>query len=193
MARDTLVWLTGALWLFVVSAGFWAWERYEVTAGPVRAPEGAAPAPPNERAPAGWRLTVFVHPHCPCSRASLGELGALARAVPDLAVRVLFVLPWGTEPGWVAGESWDLVARVPGAARGVDRGGSEARRLGAETSGHAVLTDPMGRIAFRGGLTRARGRVGESPGTRAVQDWVRGSTGAPTSPVFGCPLLAPDA
>ncbi|HUR53184.1 MAG TPA: hypothetical protein VMZ71_03580 [Gemmataceae bacterium] len=72
-----------------------------------------------------------------------------------------------------------------------DRDGATARKFGAETSGHAVLTDPTGRVVFRGGLTQARGRTGASEGRNAVTVWVSGGVGATVTPVFGCPLFAP--
>lgn len=192
MTRETAVWLVGAGWLAVIAGGFWAWERYDATPGAARSPQ-PEPAVESEPRSERWRLTVFVHPRCPCSRAALDELAEIAHAAPDLATRVLFVLPPGVEPGWARGESWDEAGRIAGSERVVDSDGAEAVRLGAETSGHAVLTDPAGRAVFRGGLTQARGRAGESPGRRAVLDWVRGCPAAPSAPVFGCPLQAPGA
>jgi hypothetical protein len=138
-----------------------------------------------------WRLTVFAHAHCPCSRATLRELDGLARAEPDLSTRVVFVRPPDCPAGWERGEAWDAATRIPGAEVACDPDGAAAQKLGAETSGHAVLTDPTGRVVFRGGLTPARGRTGGSEGRNAVMAWVSGGTGAAVAPVFGCPLFAP--
>jgi hypothetical protein len=113
-------------------------------------------------------------------------------AAPDLSVRVVFVRPAGCPDGWERGGGWELAAGVPGAELACDTTGDEARRFGAETSGHAVLTDPAGAVVFRGGLTPARGRTGESPGRQAVLAWVNSGGGAETAPVFGCPLFTPD-
>lgn len=173
--------LLAVLWLGGVAGGFAAWERYDATPGPQAA--GAAP-------PAGpaWTLTLYAHPHCPCTRASLAELAELARAAPGLDVSVVFVRPEGAEPGWERSASWDAAAAVPGAHVRCDTDGSEAARIGAVTSGQAVLTDAAGRVAFRGGLTRARGRVGESPGRRVVLAILRGEETTDAAPVYGCPL-----
>ena len=187
MPRETATWLIGCAWLSAVAGGFWAWERYDATPGPVGA--GAVAV---DEAVGRWRLTVFAHPHCPCTRATLGEVGGIASAAPELSVRVLFVRPPGARADWESGESWGRAARVPGAAVARDEDGVQARRFGAETSGQAVLTDPAGRVVFRGGLTAARGRVGESAGRRAVLDWVGGRTGAAAAPVYGCPLFSSD-
>jgi len=137
-------------------------------------------------------VSVFVHPHCPCARATIGELAEVLRTAPDLAVRVLFVEPTGAGDGWERGRLWDSVAALRGAERVCDFGGDEARRFGAETSGLVILADPTGRVVFRGGITRARGREGESAGRRAVLDWVGGHPAAASAPVYGCPLFADD-
>lgn len=167
-------WAFGVGWVTVALAGFWLLERYDTTPGTV----GPAPAAVPEAA-GRWRLTVFAHPRCPCTRTTLRELADLCRDEPGLAVRVLFT-PAG------AGDVTDL----PDAEVGIDPTGSEARRFGAETSGFAVLTDPGGRVVFRGGLTPARGRAGENAGRQAVRAWVGGRVGAAEAPVFGCPLFA---
>ena len=182
MARESTIWTAGAVWLAAVGGGLWAWERYDATPGP-------ATVTPVEVEPGRWRLTVFAHPRCPCTRAMLGELGELVRTAPELSVTVLFVRPPGVPDGWERGASWDAATAVPGADVRSDPDGATARRFGAATSGHAVLTDPGGWAVFRGGLSRARGRAGASPGRRAVQEWVGGRTGEEIAPVFGCPLF----
>ena len=174
------------LWLATVGCGFWLWERYDTTPG---LSPGPASAPvPDEPSRRRWQLTLFGHPHCPCFRASLRELADVTRAVPEVSARVVFVCPPGTGDGWERGDAWDAAARLPAVEVRGDAG-AEARRLGAATSGTAVLTDPTGRTVFRGGLTPARGRTGESAGPRAVLAWVSAGDGAPTAPVFGCPLF----
>lgn len=167
------------LWLAGVAGGFAAWEVYDATPG--RQAAGVTPT-----AGPAWALTFYAHPHCPCTRAGLAELAELARAVPELDVTVVFVRPAGAEPGWEHSAAWDA---VPGARVRCDADGTEAARAGAATSGHAVLTDAAGRVAFRGGLTRGRGRVGESPGRRAVLAILRGEETTGAAPVYGCPLM----
>jgi hypothetical protein len=172
------------VWLAVVAAGFAAWGAYDSTPGPQAA--GAATAEPVGPA---WTLTLYAHPHCPCTRASLAELAELARALPAGAeVRVAFVRPAGTAAGWERTAAWDVAAAIPGVRVRCDVEGVEAARAGATTSGHAVLADAAGRVAFRGGLTRGRGRAGESAGRRAVLEIVAGGMADGEAPVFGCPL-----
>lgn len=184
MRRDGYWWAVGTLWLVAIGSGLAAWERYDSTAGAIGPRPNAA-----ESAAGQWRLTAYFHPHCPCARATVGELAELVRLAPELSVRVVFVQPAGTADGWGADELWEAVSRLPGVERARDVGGREARGRGAETSGHVVLTNPEGRIVFGGGLTRGRGLEGESPGRRAVLDWLGNRPAAADARVFGCPLF----
>lgn len=131
-----------------------------------------------------------VYPHCPCSRAAFGELAELTRTTPvPFGVEVVFVSPPGAEDGWERSESWASAAAVPGCRVRHDAGGVEAQRAGAATSGHVTLIDPAGRVVYRGGITRGRGRAGESAGRRAVLDALAGGAVNADGPVFGCPLF----
>ena len=112
--------------------------------------------------------------------------------MPELDVRIVFVRPEDSEPGWEQGESWDAARSLPQSEVVVDPDGAEARRMGAKTSGQAVLIDPAGNAVFRGGLTRGRGVPGESLGRQAVLGWIRDGHGAETAPVYGCPLETPN-
>lgn len=186
--RETALWVVSAGWLAAVLGGFWFWERADGTPGAI----GPAVAGPDEPGLGRWRVTAFLHPHCPCSRATLRELAELVAAAPAVAARVVFVRPADCPDGWERGEAWELAARIPGAELTCDATGAQARRFGAETSGQVVLTDPGGMVVFRGGITQARGRTGDSTGRRAVLAWVNTGAGAATAPVYGCRLFTPE-
>src|SRR2546422_955144 len=67
--------VAGMLWLAAVSAGSLAMLRYANTPGhtaqaPLQWSAGSLIARDSQRA----TLVMFVHPRCPCSRASVGEL-----------------------------------------------------------------------------------------------------------------------
>jgi hypothetical protein len=173
--RDRLLWPAGFGWLAVVSAGFAAWHD----AG--RIPH--EPPPVVDRPANGsWTLTMFVHPHCPCSRPALAELKRLvaARDPVPLTAEVVFVRPSGVPGGWERGRNWDAALHPGVARRPAD--GEEARRAGAVGSGHVLLADPSGRVVFRGGLR-----------PDAVRAWVAGEPAPATAPVVGCSLLDPPA
>jgi hypothetical protein len=176
-----------ALWLVVVLSGFWALESYKARPGPSgEARAGAAPATGRPR------LIFFAHPHCPCTRASLAEIGEIVSRPHGTGLEVVFVRPEGTADGWERGPLWEAAGRLPGASVRCDPGGAEARRLGAATSGHVVLLDAAGRVLFSGGVTRSRGHPGDSPGRRALLDRLSGAAKETwAGPVFGCPLFSP--
>jgi hypothetical protein len=176
-----------AAWLTLVAAGFALWERYDSTPGARAAEPSAAPFDRG----AGWELVVFLHPHCPCSEAALGELAEIVAAAPQrLTIRVLFVRPAGVAEAWERTDLWAKASGVRGVSVECDRGGTIAARTGATTSGYAVMYDPAGRVAFRGGLTRGRGRAGESAGRRAVLGVLSGEEPESRAvPAFGCSLF----
>jgi hypothetical protein len=177
-----------ALWLAAVAAGFAAWERYDATPGEVRRDTRDSVHPAGR-----WVLVMFVHPRCECTEASFSELRELiTRNSTDVEVRVLFVRPKGVPEGWEQGGLWQNAAGIPGVSVESDVNGAEARAAGATVSGHVVLHAADGRVAFRGGITKARGRVGDSPGRRAILAILRGEVISDSeTPTFGCPLFAP--
>jgi hypothetical protein len=177
-------------WLVLTAAGFAYWEHYEATPGSAD-PLTAAPI----QARGGWELVLFAHPHCPCTRASLAELAELSQqAGPRLEIRVVFIQPEGTPAGWERTELWATAAAIPGVRVSSDPDGVEARKCGAITSGQVVLYDATGRVAFYGGLTRARGRVGESAARQTILNLLAGHESTRRDmPVFGCALSRPDA
>jgi hypothetical protein len=188
--RETASVVLVTAWLGVAVGGFAVWENYDAAPGdnPRAADSTGGPAGTGR-----WELVMFAHPRCPCTRASLDELGEVLASNPAVRVRVLFVRPAGAGDGWERGDSWSAAAGLPGAEVACDRDGAEARRVGATTSGHVELTDPAGRVVFRGGVTKARGRAGASAGRRAVLAHLRGDqTADREAPVFGCPLFAPN-
>jgi hypothetical protein len=135
-------------------------------------------------------LVMIAHPRCPCTQASVGELAELmARVQGKVAAYVLFVIPKG------AGAEWDntslrrRAATIPGVTVLSDVDGVEARRFGAETSGHTLLFGSDGRLLFTGGITATRGHAGENAGENAIIALVRNDRPARhDSLVFGCAL-----
>jgi hypothetical protein len=177
-------------WVVGLATGFGALERYAATAGRVHAPQAGAEAfLAQHHRPARGLIVMAVHPLCPCTRASLAELGdLLARSGGTCDALIVEYHP-GTPPAdWTSsGPSMDLGGvRVPVLQ---DRDGTIARELGAETSGHLVFVDPRGDVRFQGGLTLARGHRGRAPAQDAILALLAGGQPAVTrAPVFGCTL-----
>lgn len=193
MARELRVWIGPACWLAAVLAGFSVWHAYEATPGRSAPPSPVSPPLPTD---GSWSVVTFLHPHCPCSRAGLVELEWLVEAAPrdaNVRVELVFVCPPAAPNGWERGRTWDAAAGLPWARVRVDRGGVEAGRSGARTSGHTVLTAPSGRVLFRGGVTTSRSGNGHRSIGRAMLARLAGEVEAlEERPVFGCPLFDDD-
>jgi hypothetical protein len=185
--------IVGSLaWAAAVAVGFsWLW-KFELARSP------ASPAPiewPSETGiafqPDRTNLVLAAHPHCPCTRASIGELARLmAQADGRLVAHVLLVRPDGVSAEWADSDLAASAAAIPGVTVQGDDGGRDAARFGALSSGHVVVYDARGHRQFAGGITAARGHAGDNAGSVAVLAVLdRGTTAQPETAVFGCPLL----
>lgn len=141
------------------------------------------------RDPARPTLVVTIHPRCPCTPATLEALGALLERAPVRpSLWLLVVRPAGAAPGFEDGPGLERARRLPAARVLIDVDGAEAARLGARTSGHVLLLDAQGALAFSGGITPGRGHHGPSGGAEALAALLRGERADLAPPVFGCPL-----
>jgi hypothetical protein len=165
---------------------------YETTPGATAPAYSAWPAGSRlNRDPARPTLVMFVHPRCPCSRASLNELTALlSRCEGRVAVQIVFFKPAGFDDGWERTGLFETAQRTPGALVFCDEGGVEAVRFGVTISGQSLLYAPDGELLFQGGLTRSRGHEGDNLGRAALASFITtGMADRSRSPVFGCALL----
>jgi hypothetical protein len=137
-------------------------------------------------------LIMFAHPHCPCTRASIGELDQLmADCQGRFSAQVWFVKSAGTPEDWTDTDLWRKAAAIPGVTVHRDDDGVEARRFQAETSGQTLLYDQDGQLLFHGGITISRGHAGDNPGRSALEALLKHkSVNLAQTPVFGCPLFA---
>jgi len=180
------------LWLAAVTWGSVALVRYESAAGPDRvAPTDWPSGSKIARTGDAPTLVIFVHPECPCTRASLGELERILARCPG-RVRAFVVVVDETGFAMEATPIWRAASAVQGVNVLLDPKGMEARIFQAMTSGRTLLYSAAGRLLFAGGITAARGHAGDNEGSAAVSALLRG--GKPerlTTPVFGCPLFSP--
>jgi hypothetical protein len=158
-----------ALWVTGVAAGFRALWVFSGTSGAAGAPSNDWPSDSALPRHAGHAtLLMFLHPRCPCSRASLNELDRLLTSLEG-----------------------KLEATV-GVSVAVDEGGREASRFGAETSGYCVVYAANGTLLFRGGITAARAHEGENVGSERIVSLVTtGHSDREEAAVFGCGLKDP--
>jgi hypothetical protein len=182
-----------AAWLGIVAIGF-AWlAHYETRPGrlgdvPQTWPAASRLTLDSQR----WNLVMFLHPHCPCSPASLQELVELQTKFPDgLRVCLVFCKPAGVPAGWEQTATWRQATVLTGLEVLGDEGDAERRAFGALTSGEVLVYDPGGALQYRGGITAARGKTGPNVGHDTVEALLAGGKPARhEAPVFGCPLTS---
>jgi hypothetical protein len=178
------------VWLGLLSYGLRERFLYATTPGLSQTAPRQFPASSRlPRAGAQSALFMFVHPECPCTRASLHELsGLLTQGTPSVSP-VLVIMGQLGDGGWEHTALAEIARNIPGLRSFIDRDAAEAARFGAETSGHVVLYDAQGRLQFAGGITSSRGHVGDNVGLRSLQRLLQHSATAPAQhAVFGCPL-----
>lgn len=180
-------------WLLLIGAGFWLLLKYEKTPGQAAAadvdwPSNAAMVIPVGSGPV---LIMAVHPECPCSRTSMGELAELLARFPNkLTCYVLFV-----RTGAISVDDcrksvlWKTVTAIRGATPVVDDGKLAVTRFHARTSGQVLLYDTFGKLQFSGGITAARDHAGRNDGSEAIASFLTTGQASPShTPVFGCSL-----
>ncbi len=179
------------LWLCGIGMGLHSMASYESTPGVAANPAVKFPYSQlikvRRTQPV---LMMFVHPRCPCTRASLAELGRIALRCPNKAqISVLFFVPHDAAPHWFETELWQRAAEIPGVTMLQDRDGAEAKRLHVETSGESLLYDADGKLLFHGGITAQRGHEGDNAGRAAIEALLNHEKGGLSqTPVFGCSL-----
>jgi hypothetical protein len=185
--RGHIVRKVGWLALATVWAGLLAYAlhtqfAYATTAGS----SGVVPrAMPHESKLPRDTVLMFVHAECPCTRASLRELAEVLRTRSAAAMLVVAPITLG---GWQSSVAAALAQRIPN-LRVFHDDGSEAKRFGAETSGHVVLYDAAGRLRFAGGITGSRGHAGANVAAQSLRAALAMQVPASLPhPVYGCPL-----
>ncbi|PQO45433.1 hypothetical protein [Blastopirellula marina] len=139
-------------------------------------------------------LLVFLHPECPCSRATLDNLEPVIRD-RDIAVVVICLgqldLDSCEDLDHLGGchsqlRRWSQYSNVNLVS---DPVGQESDRFGAATSGYCLLFDGKGQLLYRGGVTSSRGHRGANAGVASLTTILdRSGPATDTYPVYGCPL-----
>src|SRR5437867_4170198 len=122
-------------WLFFIFLGMHVLWDYDYTAGNTATALAELPAINGIRGNTGRAiLLMFVHPHCPCSRASVAELAVImARSQHRVNGYVVFLQPAHYSHEWVQTALWDSAAAIPDVTPIIDNEGRYARQFGAET------------------------------------------------------------
>ena len=189
IAIGVLAWVAGVAW------GLQKIESYSSTPGmadtaPTQWPGAALVTPRAGRS----TLVMFIHPQCSCTRASLEELKTILDRTGDaVSAWVVVLKPNGMDDEWAHSDTWETARSMSGVTVVIDDNGTEADRFGALTSGDTVLYSAAGKLQFRGGITAARGHVGENSGERRVVSFVAmGNADTSGHEVYGCGLHDPN-
>jgi hypothetical protein len=209
-------------WGCCVATAIVAFAWYDVRSGSVQAAPNILPSTNliNARSEEGSAsqdsssergvVAMFVHPRCPCSRASLTEFANLVRKLSSQAgfsqtqFRIIFFKPASQNLAWVKRDNLFERASALASTRknvsvSIDEDGTEAARFNAETSGFVVAYDAHGRLLFSGGITESRGHEGANAGEATLeatleaalkQGYQSNAQGTQTAyaPVFGCAI-----
>jgi hypothetical protein len=137
----------------------------------------------------GPTLLLFLHPCCPCSRATLGELAQVLTHLPPSGRAYCLVTPLRADKDSSHTSLVELARKLPRLKVVMDSQGAESCRFGAQASGCVLLYDGAGQLQFTGGVTPARGHAGANLGSSALIALLAGQPSAITqTPVFGCQL-----
>ena len=189
IAIGILAWVGGVAW------GLQKIETYASTPGmaadsPAKWPGSGLVSPRAGRS----TLVMFIHPQCSCTRASLEELKTILDTTRGaVSAWVVVLKPNGLNDEWTHSGTWETARGMSGVTVVMDDDGTEADRFGAFTSGHTVLYSAAGKLEFSGGITSARGHVGENSGERSVVSLVStGNADSGDHAVYGCGLHDPN-
>lgn len=184
-----------SLWLILVAGGFHTLLIYGATPGEAGEPPTYWPAQSDlSTQPRLYTIVMTIHPHCGCSRASLGELAIIMGRFQDkVNADVLFYAPSNFDPHWMETDLWETAQSIPGVHAIVDRDGDTAKLFGVKTSGQTLLYDTSGELIFSGGITSSRGHSGDNAGRDAITTLLLHGhkPNLQKTFVFGCHLLQP--
>ncbi len=187
-----LVILALAVWVIFVAWGWTALSRYENTPAQGQAAAQQWPSATHLQRTAGLpTLVVFLHPNCPCSRATVAQLSKIMTYSKDkVRAQVVFIrLPEFSEEE-IHTDLFTGVRRIPGVEVLTDEGGAEAKTFQATVSGQTMLYDQAGQLVFNGGITSARGHEGDNAGQDAIIAFLtKGVITLRQTPYFGCFLF----
>ena len=185
------------VWVVACLAASGAMMGYDFRPGRLGGARMSWPADSSlHRDPAHTTAVAFLHPRCVCSDATVTQLIRTVKAQPGVEVVVPVFVPAesAAEAAWEQSPYVQrLRAALPQARIVFDRGGAEAQRFGAWTSGTVLVYDAAGREIFRGGITNRRGGEDENPGRQRFARTIAApaeAAPAQASPVFGCSILA---
>lgn len=198
-----LLHLAFTVWLSTAVAGMAVLWKYEAQPGPAATPPVKWPDQSRISTAANQpALLVWIHPRCPCTRATIRELERLLVHLPsELDCQVVVTQPPGCEDQFIETDLTHAARTLQGVTVVVDRQQSEAKLFGVATSGQALLYGADKHLLFSGGITPGRGHEGDNFGATSIKNLLApGSLPSVIEPaaiqadccsVYGCGLFDP--
>jgi hypothetical protein len=179
-------------WGSTVAAGMWMLSAYEFTPGATKTAQVQWPSDSKlARSTTRPTLLIFVHPQCPCSRASAAELSrTMARQAERVSVVAVVYTTAVADEHWLESATMDQLRSIPGITLIEDKNALEARRFNAITSGELLLYDRSGALRYHGGITASRSHEGANAAQDALEARIENpSLPLVSLPTFGCAIV----
>ncbi len=189
--KNSSIYFFGTVWLMIVFIGIGILIQYENRPGnagnpPKKWPIKSIMIPAMNTS----TLVLFVHPHCPCTSATVGELELLlTQCRKKIKTYIVFFKPEEFTNEWIKTNIWKNASSISGVKLIVDENGNEANLFKVSTSGQTLLYSNQGKLLFNGGITGSRGHSGDNAGRNSILSLLKdGKTNKPKTFVFGCSL-----
>jgi len=179
------------IWIVGISIGMWQLVAYSTTPGPTTEVRAVWPQQSTlQLETESHTLLVFMHPRCPCSRATLNSMArVLASAEVEVVPKFIFGCPSTESATWAQTDLWTFAEGLGQPI--LDWDSAESQLFGAVTSGHVMLFAPTGELVFSGGVTIGRGHEGDAIGKCALSEALRGKNAANDRfQIYGCPIMS---
>lgn len=180
-----------AIWLAAVTVGFYTLLSYSFTTKPLTLSDKVWPMKSKLIHGDKPALVMFLHPYCPCSKASLNQLMQLLtkQNLENIKINFVFYKPSQDYSEWQKGTLWSIAETIPGANLIIDKDGKEFKNFHPGSSGDVFFYDTKGHLVFRGGITPERGHMGPNFGESQLKRAINGKyDNLSIFPVLGCSL-----
>lgn len=189
-----------AIWLLAIAVVFGAFAKYHSTAGAGANAPSTLPIHTMCEQPdcKDYHLLFFVHPGCPCTKASWYEL---ERILPPISTRTHVTAIVVEYLNSIPAEDQTDVVKLIGASKNIDvvflPENAVRNEFGVTTSGQCLLYNTSDILVFEGGVTPSRNHTGPNKGIEKIMS-IAGPAGhqhlkpqlqtTQRTKVFGCGL-----
>lgn len=184
--------LLAIAWLVTIAVVLRGWMDFEHSPGRNVRPQAQWPVSTQLRLDRDHgTLVVFLHPFCPCSRATLERLEQVLSDSSKKPTCCFMIAPVASSVEIDARSANLRLAKAMSPSRTfIDGNKSEARLFDPTTSGHVFYYDAGGSLRFSGGVLVERGSNQPNTFAEALYRAINNPTYPVVhTPVFGCSLV----